>query len=83
MAVEILHCFSARKNSRALLSIKVNSSTDNLSCLHGIRFICMFILIAFHSQLKFSSNIYNFGTAMKVFGLNLFIITQFNYLLNV
>ena len=74
IVVDILYCFSARKNSLALLSTKAavddhrgKGCNDNqLSCLYGIRFICMFLLVAFHSQYKFTSNINNFATAMKV-----------------
>ena len=68
---DFFNCFSLKRNGREILSTKINGN-DNLSCLYGIRFICMFLLIAFHSQYKFSANVHNIGTATEVF-LNKFL----------
>ena len=62
---DFLNCFSIKRNGMEILSTETNGN-DNLSCLYGIRFICMFLLIAVHSQYKFAGNVYNVGTAMEV-----------------
>ena len=62
---DFLNCFSLKRNGKAILSTETNDN-DNLSCLYGIRFICMFLLIAVHSQYKFAGNVYNVGAAMEV-----------------
>ena len=79
----IVSCFSLKRNSRAILSTKINDNKDNnLSCLHGIRFINMFFLIAYHSQFRFSSKMYNFATAMEVDIMRIpYIISKFTFTL--
>ena len=44
----LLHCFSLIRNGKDLLSNKAGGGGDELSCLYGIRFLAMCILIAFH-----------------------------------
>jgi hypothetical protein len=43
-----LHCFSAINNGRKLLSTK-SSGSDNLSCVHGIRFLSTTWVIMGHT----------------------------------
>jgi len=50
--VSSLHCFSALNNSRKILSMRVSSSSDNLSCIHGIRFISTLWVVIGHTWLK-------------------------------
>jgi len=56
-----LYCFSVIRNGRELLSInKTVGVVDELSCLYGIRFISMCILIAFHvGSAALSGNTFN------------------------
>ena len=64
---EILHCFSAKRNVVNLLSTKENpNNKDNVSCLYGIRFISMILLIMFHSSYTTLPNIKNTRTLFKV-----------------
>ena len=44
---DFLNCFSLKRNGREILSTEINGK-ENLSCLYGIRFICMCCLILFH-----------------------------------
>ena len=50
--VSSLHCFSALNNSRKILSMRVSSSSDNLSSIHGIRFISTLWVVIGHTWLK-------------------------------
>lgn len=51
---DVLHCFSALSNGRKLLSLSggSDSSSDNLSCLNGIRFVTTFWLICVHTLIR-------------------------------
>jgi hypothetical protein len=52
-AVSVLHCFSALSNGRKILSLKSSSSgSDNLSCLHGIRFFSTCWVVLGHTWIK-------------------------------
>lgn len=56
-----LHCFSALHNGKKLLSLEPTSSgSDNLSCLHGIRFLSTCWVVIGHTWLKgLTSNVLN------------------------
>lgn len=47
LAVRTLHCFSALNNSRAILSTA--QSSEEISCLNGIRFITAIWIVISHS----------------------------------
>uniref|UniRef100_A0A0P5Y8E9 Nose resistant to fluoxetine protein n=1 Tax=Daphnia magna TaxID=35525 RepID=A0A0P5Y8E9_9CRUS len=59
-AVQLLQCFSAKRNCKTILETTDNSK-DNLSCLHGIRVlaICWIVLIHVGGGLTFTRLIYN------------------------
>lgn len=59
--VSVLHCFSALNNGRKVLSLKsAGSNSDNLSCLHGIRFFSTCWVVLGHTWLKaVMSNVLN------------------------
>jgi hypothetical protein len=59
----ILHCFSAKRNARAILSTNVD---QDLSCLYGLRTLMMCITIIVHSMIIFTSKVKNAGTFFKV-----------------
>ncbi len=59
--VTALHCFSALSNGRKLLSLTpAATGSDNLSCLHGIRFLSTCWVVLGHTWLKSAtSNVAN------------------------
>ena len=59
--VTVLHCFSALSNGRKLLSLKpAATGSDNLSCLHGIRFLSTCWVVLGHTWFKSAtSNVAN------------------------
>jgi len=48
-AISALHCFSTLNNGRKILSIKVSTSSDNLSCIHGIRVLSTLWVVIGHT----------------------------------
>ena len=48
LAVRVLHCFSANKNIKEIVSTK-KPSADDISCLHGIRVLSFIGLILVHT----------------------------------
>ena len=62
-ALKILHCFSALSNGRKILSVSTTNSSDNLDCLHGIRFLTTFWLVSVHTYMRvsgvFKNNVIN------------------------
>jgi hypothetical protein len=67
----LLHCFSAKKNCRSLLSTEQDSK-DSLPCLHGIRVltVCWIVLMHVGSEFSIERMVYNKSTAVKVFKLD-------------
>lgn len=65
--IKILHCFSALKNGREILSTRASSS--DLSCLHGIRFLSATWIILYHSNyhIDYSAAYNSFGPNREVF----------------
>ncbi|XP_046631169.1 nose resistant to fluoxetine protein 6-like isoform X3 [Daphnia pulicaria] len=65
-AVQLLHCFSAKKNCRSLLSTEQDSK-DSLPCLHGIRVltVCWIVLMHVGSEFSIERMVYNKSTAVK------------------
>ena len=64
--IDILHCFSVKRNTLAILSTKVNNSIEYLSCLYGIRFVFMLFVIVGHYSLKCLGNLRNTRRFVKV-----------------
>lgn len=73
-AVQLLQCFSAKRNCKTILETTDNSK-DNLSCLHGIRVlaICCIVLIHVGGGLTFTRLIYNRKMVLEVMFINLFV----------
>lgn len=74
-AIQLLHCFSAKRNCTTLLATKEDGK-DSLSCLHGIRVltICWIILMHIGSEFTTERMAYNKQTAVKV--INFGILTS-------
>ncbi|XP_046631179.1 nose resistant to fluoxetine protein 6-like isoform X4 [Daphnia pulicaria] len=64
-AVRLLHCFSAKRNCKTLLSTEV--AKDSLSCVHGIRVLSTCWIVLFHIGGSFVvlRTIYNKQTFIK------------------
>lgn len=67
MAIQLLHCFSAKRNCETLLAIQEDAK-DSLSCVHGIRVltICWIVLMHVGSEFTIERISYNKQTAVKV-----------------
>ena len=65
--IQLLHCFSAKKNCRTLFSTEPDSK-DSLSCVHGIRVLTIGWIVLMHVGSEFSIErmVYNKSTAVKV-----------------
>jgi len=65
--IQLLHCFSAKKNCRTLFSTEPDSK-DSLSCVHGIRVLTIGWIVFMHVGSEFSIErmVYNKSTAVKV-----------------
>lgn len=66
MAIQLLHCFSAKRNCETLLAIQEDAK-DSLSCVHGIRVltICWIVLMHVGSEFTIERISYNKQTAVK------------------
>ncbi|XP_046631188.1 nose resistant to fluoxetine protein 6-like isoform X2 [Daphnia pulicaria] len=64
-AIQLLYCFSARKNCKTLFSTE--GAKDNLSCVNGIRVLstCWIVLIHVSAAFTFSRLIYNRQMAVE------------------
>ncbi|XP_057379360.1 nose resistant to fluoxetine protein 6-like [Daphnia carinata] len=65
-AIQLLHCFSAKRNCKTLLSVQEDAK-DSLACLHGIRVltICWVVLMHVGSEFTIERISYNKQTAVK------------------
>ena len=60
----VLHCFSALRNVKDWLSI---GSSDDITCLHGIRVISFFLIILAHTgEQLFRHSLYNKSAMIQV-----------------
>lgn len=68
--IQLLYCFSARKNCKTLFSTE--GAKDNLSCVNGIRVLstCWIVLIHVSAAFTFSRLIYNRQMAVEVISVN-------------
>jgi hypothetical protein len=72
-AANVLQCFSALSNGRKILSLK-SSGSDNLSCLHGLRFFSTCWVVLGHMWLKsVMGNVINPNKVAQVQTLVLFL----------
>ncbi len=69
-AIQLLCCFSAKKNCKILFSTEC--AKDNLSCVHGIRVLstCWIVLIHVGGAFTLSRLIYNRNMAVEVISVN-------------
>ena len=65
-AVQLLHCFSAKRNFASLFSTE--DSKDSLSCVHGMRVLttCFFVLVHVGVMFQVTRTIYNSQMLYKV-----------------
>jgi len=62
----ILHCFSALRNVKYLISTE--SSSNDIPCLHGIRALSFLLIILLHmgGEMFFQDRLYNYDAIIQV-----------------